>query len=87
MPVDHHHLVPGDQQPTNPFANQNIQKHPNLFNEASTSTGFVWQKHNTISMRHNKVGAIIYHFVSQQSRVKDKQATIARREYITINRA
>ncbi len=59
---------------TNPFANQNVQKHPNLFNEASTSTGFAWQKY-TIGTRHNKVGTIIfYHFVSQESKAKDEQA-------------
>jgi hypothetical protein len=62
------------------FANQNIQKHPIFFNKASNSTRLAWQKHNTVGTRDNKVGTIIYHFVPQESKAKDEQAVVARRE-------
>jgi hypothetical protein len=68
------------QSPSELFANQNIQKHPIFFNKASTSTRLAWQKHNTVGTRDNKVGTIIYHFVSQESKAKDERAVVARRE-------
>jgi hypothetical protein len=69
MPPAVEHLVPGDRQP------------PTLSpTKTSKSIRIYLTKHqlaqDTIGTRHNKVGTIINHFVSQESKTKDEQVKI-----------